>query len=207
MDYGHSKVDPLNGKHSPDKSFYEWEFNRKLGRMITARLRSQNINVIEIVSESEDEATVTISQRAQRANELCAKYGTANCMYISIHANAAGNGNWMGARGWSVFVSKNSSAASRTLANDIFNAVRDAGFKMRQPMPSQKYWTENFTVLYKTNCKAVLTENLFYDNKEDLALLKDEETIRELCDAHVKGIMTYLGLEYKQGCSCKCTKK
>lgn len=207
MDYGHSKVDPVNGKLSPDKTFYEWEFNRKLGKMITAELKTYGLNVIEIVSESEDEVKVTPSQRASRANDLCAKYGTANCMYVSIHANAAGNGNWMSARGWSIYVSKNSSQGSRNLANDIFDAVADEGFKMRQPMPSQKYWMENFTVIYKSKCKAVLTENLFYDNKEDLALLKDEETIKKLCRAHVKGILKFVGITYNEcKCTCECCK-
>lgn len=215
LDYGHSKVDPLNGKRSPDKSFYEWEFNRNLGRKIANRLRGQDITVYEIVSEAEDAKTVSISTRAARANEYCAKYGTTNCMYVSIHANAAGNGDWMNARGWSVFVSKNSSAASKELAGCIFDAVEKEGFKMRKPMASQKYWTENFTVLYKTKCKAVLTENLFYDNKEDLALLKDEATIQKLLNAHVNGILKFMGIEPTPEapdpddckCACECCKK
>ncbi|MBD5230748.1 MAG: N-acetylmuramoyl-L-alanine amidase [Bacteroidales bacterium] len=211
LDYGHSKVDPINGKCSPDRSFYEWQFNRTLGRKIANRLRGQGIQVIEIVTESEDEVKVTPSQRAQRANDLCAKYGTTNCMYVSIHANAAGNGTqWMNARGWSVFVSKNCSDASKQLADCIFDAVEKEDFKMRKPLPTQKYWQENFTVLYKTKCKAVLTENLFYDNKEDLALLKDEATIQKLLNAHVNGILKYMGIEPDTGscnCCCDCCKK
>jgi len=194
MDYGHSAVDPVNGKCSPDKSFYEWEFNRKLGRRISNRLKGMGFDVREVVSEAEDHKKVTISERARRANAICAQVGTANCMYISIHSNAAGNGGWMNARGWSVFVSKNCSAASKELANCIFDAVKAEGFKMRQPMPTQKYWQENFTVIYKTKCKAVLTESLFYDNKEDLALLKDESTVQKLLNAHVNGILKYLGI-------------
>lgn len=194
MDYGHSSVDPKGGKRSPDRSFYEWQFNRNLGRKITAALRARGITVEEVVSVAEDNQKVSISTRAARANAICAKYGTANCMYVSIHANAAGNGSWMNARGWSVFVSKNSSAASKELANDIFDAVKARGFKMRQPAPSQKYWQENFTVIYKTKCKAVLTESLFYDNKEDLALLKDPATVQKLCDAHVEGILKFMGV-------------
>lgn len=216
MDYGHSKVDPLNGKRSPDKSFYEWEFNRLLGRRITNRLRGMGITVFEVVSESEDDKKVTISQRATRANEICDKYGTANCMYVSIHSNAAGNGTqWMSARGWSVFVSKNCSQASKDLAGCIFDAVEKEGFKMRKPLPSQKYWQENFTVIYKTKCKAVLTESLFYDNKEDLAMLKDETYIQKLLNAHVNGILKYMGIEPQPSspdsndskCSCECHKK
>lgn len=214
MDYGHSKVDPINGKCSPDKSFHEWKFNRELGRKITNRLRGQGITVFEVVSEAEDNAKVTIGTRAARANAICAKYGTANCLYVSIHANAAGNGGWMNARGWSVFVSKNCSAASKELANCIFDAVKAEGFKMRQPAPAQKYWQANFTVIYKTKCKAVLTESLFYDNKEDLALLKDPETTQKLLNAHVNGILKFMGINPQPNapdpddckCGCDCCK-
>lgn len=220
LDYGHSKVDPINGKCSPDKSFFEWEFNRKLGRKICNRLRGMGFDVREIVSEAEDNKKVSISERAKRANIICDQVGTKNCMYISIHSNAAGNGGWMKARGWSVYVSKNCSAASKELANCIFDAVKSEGFKMRQPLPTQKYWQENFTVIYKTKCKAVLTESLFYDNKEDLALLKDEETVQKLLNGHVNGILKYLGIDpvpespdpddsdpNNDACDCACHKK
>ena len=214
MDYGHSKVDPINGKCSPDKSFHEWEFNRNLGRKIANRLHGMGITVFEVVSEKEDSIKVTPSQRAARANEICAKYGAANCLYVSIHANAAGGGGWMNARGWSVFVSKNCSTASKELANCIFDAVKAEGFKMRQPSPAQKYWQENFTVIYKTKCKAVLTESLFYDNKEDLALLKDPETTQKLLNAHVNGILKFMGINPQPNapdpddckCGCDCCK-
>ena len=32
-------------------------------------------------------------------------------------------------------------------------------------------WEENFYILSKTQCPAVLTENFFMDNKEDLSLI------------------------------------
>lgn len=219
LDYGHSKIDPVYGKCSPDKSFFEWEWNRKLGRRIANRLRGQGIDVREIVTEDEDAKKVTISERAKRANVICEKEGTANCMYVSIHANAAGNGDWMSARGWSVFVSKNCSQASKDLACCVFDAVESEGFKMRKPKQTQKYWPENFTVLYSTKCKAILTENLFYDNKEDLAMLKDEAVVQKLLDAHVRGILKYMGIEpqpeapdpddseYTCNCKCKCCDK
>ena len=214
MDYGHSKVDPINGKCSPDKSFFEWEFNRKLGRRITNRLRGMGITVFETVSEAEDNAKIGLTTRANRCNDICAKYGTANVLFVSIHANAAGNGGWMNARGWSVFVSKNCSEASKKLADCIFDAVEREGFKMRKPKATQKYWQENFTVITKTKCKAVLTESLFYDNKEDLALLNDETYVQKLLDGHVNGILKFMDIKVpapdpddsKCECTCECCK-
>jgi N-acetylmuramoyl-L-alanine amidase len=43
-----------------------------------------------------------------------------------------------------------------------------------------------------TNCPAVLTENLFMDNKEDVKLLLSEEGKNKIVNLHVKGILTYL---------------
>lgn len=194
IDMGHSKVDPLNGKYSPDRSFYEWEWTRLIGRQIICKLVSLGYDARPVVYPSEDSIKVTPTERANRVNEVCTKYGTANVMLVSIHSNAAGNGSqWMSARGWSVFVSKNSSYASKTLAGCIFDEIAKEGFKMRQPLPNQKYWEENFTVVYKTKCKAVLTESLFYDNKEDLAMLKDPVYQSKIVDGHVNGIIKYLG--------------
>lgn len=191
---GHSKVDPVNGKYSPDKSFYEWEWTRLIGRQIICKLVSLGYDARPVVYPSEDNVKVTPTERANRVNEVCAKYGTANVMLVSIHSNAAGNGTqWMNARGWSVFVSKNSSYVSKTLAGCIFDEIAKEGFKMRQPLPTQKYWEENFTVVYKTKCKAVLTESLFYDNKEDLAMLKDPFYQSKIVNGHVNGIIRYLG--------------
>lgn len=208
IDYGHSAVDPTNGKMSPDGSFKEWVFNRKLGRKICNRLRGQGIDVREIVTEHEDNAKITPSARAKRVNAICDKEGTANCLFVSIHSNAAGNGTaWMNARGWSVFIAKNASSESKKLADSVYDAVALEGFKMRKPLPNQKYWQENFTVVYKTKCKAILTENLFYDNKEDLALLNDDTIIQKLLDAHVRGILNYMGMEPVElgpECDCKC---
>ena len=43
-----------------------------------------------------------------------------------------------------------------------------------------------------TNCPAVLTENMFQDNKEDVALLLSEEGKKKIIDAHVQGVLNYL---------------
>lgn len=215
LDYGHSKVDPKNGKHSPDKSFYEWEWNRAFGRALRDELVKNGIDVREIVTADEDEKTVTISTRAARANEICKKEGTANCMYVSIHSNALGDGTqWMTARGWQVHVSPKGSQASKDLADSIYDAVAIEGFKVRPESPTQKWRPGNFTVLNNTDCKAVLVENLFYDNKEDLELLQDEATMKKLLRGHTIGILNYMGLEPVQEtpentccCCCNCCCK
>ena len=57
----------------------------------------------DIVHETVD---VPLAERARRVNEICARYGATNVLLVSIHCNAAGNGEWMSARGWSAYTSK-----------------------------------------------------------------------------------------------------
>ena len=43
-----------------------------------------------------------------------------------------------------------------------------------------------------TPCPAVLTENMFQDNQDDVAFLKSEEGKEKIVDLHVNAIKKYL---------------
>lgn len=53
-------------------------------------------------------------------------------------------------------------------------------------------WEESFYVLRKTKCPAVLTENFFQDNKEDVAYLLSEDGKQAIVSVHVDGIINYI---------------
>ncbi len=53
-------------------------------------------------------------------------------------------------------------------------------------------WEENFYILSKTKCPAVLTENFFMDNKEDIAYLTSMEGKQNIVNTHVEGIIQYI---------------
>ena len=57
--------------------------------------------------------------------------------------------------------------------------------------PPGKYWEANYTILAKTNCPAVLTENMFMDNKTDYNFLNRMDGSQAIIDLHVDGIMKY----------------
>ena len=42
------------------------------------------------------------------------------------------------------------------------------------------------------NCPAVLTENLFQDNREDVAILQSEEGRQRIVELHVEAIKNYI---------------
>ena len=49
-------------------------------------------------------------------------------------------------------------------------------------------YEENFTVIYKTVCPAILTENLFMDNKTDVEFLMSDEGRNKIAQIHVNAI-------------------
>ena len=51
-----------------------------------------------------------------------------------------------------------------------------------------------FYILKHTKCPAVLTENLFQDNRTDVDFLLSEAGKRAIVDLHVNGIINYLSL-------------
>ncbi len=188
IDNGHGQNTP--GKRSPDMTFYEWKFNRKIAIPLVEELKKRGYDAERIVTE--DALDVTLSERVRRVNAWCNKLGRKNVILVSVHANAAGNGGWYNARGFSVFCAKVASDASHRLAQSLYDAAEARGLKGNRSVPKDRYWEANFTIIARTNCPAVLTENLFYDNKEDLAILKSEEGKKKIVDLHVEGIINYL---------------
>ena len=189
LDNGHGNN--TTGKRSPDNSFFEWEWNRMFVKKLKFELELLGYKVFAIVDEDND---IGLSVRANRANNIIKEYGSNNCIFLSIHANASGNGSkWMNATGWSVYTTKGQNNSDR-LAECLCNACEDLGIKLRKDTSDDdKDYEENFTVIYKTNCPAVLVENMFYDSMSDLAFLQSDNGIEQLINLHIMGIQNYFG--------------
>ena len=134
-----------------------------------------------------------LALRVNEVNSLCDRYGKRNVLYVSIHVDASGSdGKWHEPCGWSVRLSPEASKSSRILAENLFDAAKKHGLKVRQPSPRQKYWEQDLYVLNRTHCPAVLTENLFMDNKKDADFLLSEEGKHEIERLHLEGILGYI---------------
>ena len=189
IDNGHGENTP--GKRSPDGKLREWSYTREIADRVVFGLKKLGIDAERIVREDID---VSLSERCKRANAIYKETGK-NAILVSIHCNAAGSGaNWMNAHGWSVFVSNNASTNSKKLATCLTDAATDQKVTIRQPMPNQPYWEQNLAICRDTNCPAVLTENFFQDNKEDVEYLLSPEGKRVVAQIHIDGIIKYLGL-------------
>lgn len=188
IDNGHGK--DTKGKRSPDRTFFEWKFNREIAIPLVERLKALGYDAERIVPE--DEHDILLPERCRRVNAWCKKLGSKNVVFVSVHANAAGSGDWKNARGFSVYVAKNASEKSRRLGQIFYDLAMKRGMKGNRATPPKKYKEANFYVIKNTLCPCVLTENLFYDNKEDLAILKSEEGKKMIVDLHVEAITKYL---------------
>ena len=190
IDPGHGIDTP--GKRSPDGLFREYLWNRQVADLILEGLVSAGIDASLVVTETND---VSLRNRVNRVNTICNRLGASNVLLVSIHANAAGNGSaWMNAKGWSCYTSKGKTKSDQ-VAECLYDAFEEEfqDRKIRKDMSDgDRDWEENFYVLEKSKCPAVLLENFFYDNREECAWMLQEENKRRIASAAVKGIIKYI---------------
>ena len=190
IDPGHGIDTP--GKRSPDGLLLEYLWNRQVADLILEGLLSAGVDASLVVMETND---VSLRNRVNRVNTICNRLGASNVLLVSIHANAAGNGSaWMNAKGWSCYTSRGKTKSDQ-VAECLYDAF-EAEFqdrKIRKDMSDgDRDWEENFYVLQKSKCPAVLLENFFYDNREECAWMLQEETKKRIASAAVKGIIKYI---------------
>ena len=190
IDPGHGIDTP--GTRSPDGLFLEYLWNRQVADLILEGLVSAGIDASLVVTETND---VSLRNRVNRVNTICNRLGASNVLLVSIHANAAGNGSaWMNAKGWSCYTSKGKTKSDQ-VAECLYDAFEEEfqDRKIRKDMSDgDRDWEENFYVLQKSKCPAVLLENFFYDNREECAWMLQEETKKRIASAAVKGIIKYI---------------
>ena len=195
LDAGHGKDTP--GKCSPDKTLYEWQFNREIVAMLCERLYGlEHVQTVILVPEEHD---VSLKERVRRVNTIYhdAKIEGKEVLLISVHVNAAGcGGKWANASGFSVWVSNNASEKSKQFAQIAYEQAKLLDLCGNRVVPKENYWSSNFYILKNTPCPAVLTENMFQDNHDDVEFLKSEEGKDKIVDLHFNAVKKYLELSY-----------
>ena len=194
IDNGHGC--DTKGKRSPDGSLMEWLYTREIAIEVVKRLKEQGYDAERLVPENSD---ISLTARANRVNAWCDKLGSKNVCLVSIHCNAAGSGSqWMNARGWEAWTS-----VGQTQGDKLADCLYDAAEQVLRPLISDikirvdltdgdRDKESNFTVLQKTKCAAVLTENMFQDNKEDVEWLLSNCGRDAITRLHVEGIKAYV---------------
>lgn len=191
LDNGHGAPPLTGGKCSPDKSILEYYWARDMVQRIARKARAAGIPVEIIVPEKSD---IILKTRTNRVNAICrAKGGSKNCVLISVHINAAGgDGKWHDARGWCGFIAPNASANSKRLARTLWEHADRAGLRGNRCVPAERYWVKSLAMCRDTNCPAVLTENLFMDNRADAEYLKSEAGKEAIAELHIAAVKEYI---------------
>lgn len=189
MDNGHGNN--TTGKRSPDGTLLEYQYTREIAKNVYNVLKSLGYNVELLVPEIYD---VPLSERVRRVNQYCNDYGASNVVVVSVHINAAGNGTqWLSARGFSVFTSKGKTKSDE-LATIMYEEAEKShiDFKIRRDFSDgDPDWEDNFTILTKTKCPAVLSENFFMDNKDDVNFLLSQIGKNVVKNIHINSIIRY----------------
>lgn len=189
LDEGHYELEP--GKRSPvsenGEQLFEWKFTRELGKRIKLTCDQLGIKCIRTTDFTNEKSLTArgncinkyIREEAEKGNQ---------CLMISLHGNAAGNGSsWMNASGWEVWTTVG------TTKSDEFAKLLCKHFPIIFPGKKLRGHKEkDFTLIYKCSCPCVLTENFFYDNKEDFELMMSEKGLQKITDLHIAAICDYV---------------
>ena len=194
------------GKQSPDGRLKECVYSREVVSEVAAILKGYGYKV-EIDYEPLDlpktmqtssvalERSRELGMRVNIVNELCRQNGKDNVLYVSIHVNAAGaDGKWHTGTGWEAITSVGQTKADK-LATCLYEAARKnfSNVKVRTDYSDGDPDKEaHLYVLKRTSCAAVLTENMFQDNKADVDYLLSDLGRHQIARLHVEGIINYI---------------
>lgn len=219
LDPGHAVSTP--GKRSPYSAckvepaldFYEYKFNREVCQKLANKLNDMGIEVFITTDEKQDkDIDISLTTRSTRAwNKI--KTSKKPAVFISVHANANGNGSaWDTAKGWSVYTTKGNNISDKFAdcfydeADKLYNGNKKIKIRTDKS-DGDRDWEENFTVIYKTEqfslkngkptVPAVLTENFFYSNINDCKYLCSKDGIEDIVNLHLFAILAFAQKEYK----------
>jgi N-acetylmuramoyl-L-alanine amidase len=180
-----------SGKCSPiwtdGTQLFEWEFNRDVAMRIQRELSQQGIKSVLLVEEAID---VYLHVRAERANKIAQDY--PGSFGISIHANQAEKPNE--GEGWEAYTFPGQTESDK-LATCLYKSAEHylRCFKLRKDYVDGDPDKEaRFTILAKTSCPFVLTENLFYDNEWECKFMMSDYGKELITKLHVDAIFEYL---------------
>lgn len=174
------------------KRFKEWKYTRIIANMVVDILKDMKYDARLVTPEDDD---VSLSERIRRINTICNKYGANNVLLISIHANAVGDSSkWMEGKGWEAYTTRGETISDK-LADFLYKRADSniKGRKIREDWSDEDRDKEaDFYIIKKAKCAAVLTENFFYDNKDDLKYLTSDEGVHSVVRLHVEGIIDFV---------------
>ncbi|MFP7202821.1 N-acetylmuramoyl-L-alanine amidase [Lysinibacillus halotolerans] len=180
LDPGHGGIDPGAVKFG----LQEDDVNLKVAKYAKAELEQYENAEVRLTRTTD--TTVDLSKRDDLADNWGADY------FASYHVNAGGG------EGFETFiydgpVQKETKALQNAVHDEVLKAIKQfyPGVKDRGKKRA------NLSVLRETEMPAVLIENLFIDDKEENALLKDEAFLKAIGVASATGLAKQAKLKKK----------
>ena len=187
LDAGHGYNTP--GKRSPD-GMREYEFNRAVANY--AKQLLENYKNVTVYLSHSDQRDISLKARTDKANSLNVD------IFVSIHANAFGGGDWNNVSGIETYVYPTRPPVAFQLAQKIQrNLVISTGLENRGVK------TADFHVLRETEMDAVLVECGFMTNRNDIKLLRSETYRRTVAEGIVKALAQQFSLQTKSNAAPK----
>lgn len=199
LDFGHGGLDKDGNyttapykmhRHSESEIAYEGVFNRQIGGMIQAYLRTKEpgLKVVTTVG-ADDPRDLSLAYRVRVANKLKAN----ETIFVSVHSNASKMHN---GRGFEIYTTKGetkSDSLATSIGDEVKELYEDLNLKLRFDFADGDLDKEvDFYVLRKTKCPAVLLECLFFDQRDDYSFLKDAGFQKNIAWKVYKGIIKFI---------------
>ncbi len=175
LDPGHGGEDPgaVSGQYR------EKHFNLQVAGAAARYINERYSAAVHLTRITD--ITAGLGERAAYANELRAN------LFVSLHTNAGGG------TGFESYVYTSAASGTQVYRDRLHDYV--ARFYALHGIRDRGKKKANFLVLRETNMSAVLLENLFIDNNNDLALLNRPDFIQQLSEYISEGIAQTLGLD------------
>lgn len=175
------------GKRSPlhegETLIYEGVNNRINAALIIDELMSRNIECTYLTPTDID---TSLSERVRRVNNI---NSSKKSILISIHSNAAGNGReWANASGISLHIAPNHSKTTQEFTDLLWSEIK---CEFEGLTKFRGIRQNNFTMVAKTHCPAVLCEYGFHDNLKEAQLMLTDTWREKLVNSVVNTITLF----------------
>lgn len=181
LDPGHGGKDPGAVAHGLQEKHLTLDIAKRIKRILESEYEG-----VSVYMTRETDKYLSHDDRVSLANVLHYKQGLD--LFLSVHINAGGG------TGFESFRYTSASARSKALHVVIHPEIVAT---LGQDVADRGAKAKNLHVLRETRMPALLTENLFIDNSQDAARLKDPAFREKLARGHVVGLEKAFGLKRK----------
>lgn len=187
IDAGHGINTPGKrcSKECDKKETHEWVLNDKVADLVENKLKNYCCKVVR-TDDTTGKTDVSLLNRCKKANSLDAD------LFVSIHHNSTDK-SVDKATGVEVYCYPQAPASTKSIATKMYNAIISANKNKGNRSQGVRY--ADFYVLKNTKMHALLIENGFMNNKEDVKRILSSDYQNKTAQGIVNCIISCLGIK------------